>query len=711
VNFVSPGVAGATIGGGGSGEFNDYTYINQVSADFGTVSGGAVNTILMNAQFATVGGGGGNLIQSNGYFATIPGGVYNSATGYAFAAGYRAKANHSGAFVWADFAEADFASTGSNQFLIRASGGVAIGANDPAGAMLRVAGAIKADSYLGAGGTLLLGTTDNQPLELKVNGTRALRLEPNTSGGPNIIGGSPNNSVAPGIVGATVGGGGALSYLGNAYANQVSGDFGTVGGGANNTSSGTAATTAGGLGNTAGNLYATVSGGAGNISSGFASTVGGGFHNTNSGESSTLSGGSLNTSSQYGSTVGGGVENVSSGQGATVVGGRGNRSSGVYATAGGGYLNDAAGAYSFAAGLRAKANHSGAFVWADSADADLASTAANQFLIRAAGGVGINKNNPATALDVNGTVTATTLSAGNVGIGTATPNQKLQIVGPENSSIDLTTGPLTLRSAVNSVAGAGVGTVSSHALTLFTGNIGRQTITADGRVGINKDNPATALDVNGTATVTTLSAGNVGIGTATPSQKLNIVGPENSAIDLTTGTLTLRSSVNSIAGAEMGTVSSHSLAFLTGNIARQTITADGKVGINKNNPATALDVNGTVTATAFNPPSDRNLKENFASVSPRETLQKVLGLSISRWNFKSDPTTPHVGPMAQDFYAAFGLGTDEKHIATVDADGVALAAIQGLNAKLEEKETRIVALEKALSELQQAMKSISEKKN
>jgi hypothetical protein len=39
--------------------------------------------------------------------------------------------------------------------------------------------------------------------------------------------------------------------------------------------------------------------------------------------------------------------------------------------------------------------------------------------------------------------------------------------------------------------------------------------------------------------------------------------------------------------------------------------------------------------------------------------------------------------MAQDFHAAFGLGTDERHIATVDADGVALAAIQGLNQKLE----------------------------
>jgi hypothetical protein len=59
----------------------------------------------------------------------------------------------------------------------------------------------------------------------------------------------------------------------------------------------------------------------------------------------------------------------------------------------------------------------------------------------------------------------------------------------------------------------------------------------------------------------------------------------------------------------------------------------------------------------------------------------------SPWRLVPAPTfspARHIGPMAQDFHAAFGLdGTDDKHIATVDADGAALAAIQGLNAKVE----------------------------
>jgi hypothetical protein len=93
-----------------------------------------------------------------------------------------------------------------------------------------------------------------------------------------------------------------------------------------------------------------------------------------------------------------------------------------------------------------------------------------------------------------------------------------------------------------------------------------------------------------------------------------------------------------------------------------------------------LTVNGTFVSS-----SDRNVKENIQPIGSREVLEKLTSLPITAWSYKRDSATRHVGPMAQDFYAAFGFGPDDKHIATVDADGVAFAAIQGLNQKLEER--------------------------
>jgi hypothetical protein len=124
-----------------------------------------------------------------------------------------------------------------------------------------------------------------------------------------------------------------------------------------------------------------------------------------------------------------------------------------------------------------------------------------------------------------------------------------------------------------------------------------------------------------------------------------------------------------------------------------------------------LTVFGAVTATAFNTSSDRNVKENFKPVDPRAVLAKVVVLPLSEWNYKSDTASRHVGPMAQDFHTAFGLGTDDKHIATVDADGVALAAIQGLNQKLEETRAENAALRRELSEIKQLLTKLTTKGN
>jgi hypothetical protein len=99
--------------------------------------------------------------------------------------------------------------------------------------------------------------------------------------------------------------------------------------------------------------------------------------------------------------------------------------------------------------------------------------------------------------------------------------------------------------------------------------------------------------------------------------------------------------------------------------------------------------------------SDRNVKQDFSPISPLEILDRVLQLPVSEWSYKSDAATRHIGPMAQDFYSAFNVGQNEKYITTVDEGGVALAAIQGLNQKLEQKNVELQALEQRLEKLEQ----------
>jgi hypothetical protein len=120
------------------------------------------------------------------------------------------------------------------------------------------------------------------------------------------------------------------------------------------------------------------------------------------------------------------------------------------------------------------------------------------------------------------------------------------------------------------------------------------------------------------------------------------------------------------------------------------------VGIGNTSPAHLLVVGSSGSpaycdGTTWQNGSDRNSKEGFAVINPREVLAKVSALPITEWKYKVEAGgSEHLGPMAQDFHAAFGLnGADDKHIATVDEEGVALAAIQGLNQKLDEKDAEI----------------------
>ena len=208
------------------------------------------------------------------------------------------------------------------------------------------------DGNSGTDETQFLGTTDDQPLIFKVNNHQAMRYQDveNTSipghefSSINVLGGSEVNTIGGGVVGATIAGGGRVRSF-RSDPNQALADFVTIGGG---------------FGNVAGGVTATVAGGSLNFAPGAQSFIGGGFENIASGRSSTVPGGNINRAS---------------------------------------------GDFSFAAGFQAQANHTSTFVWSDNGPFQFASTAPNQFLIRATGGVGINTNDPSGfALKVNGSV-------------------------------------------------------------------------------------------------------------------------------------------------------------------------------------------------------------------------------------------------------------------------------------------------------------------
>lgn len=197
--------------------------------------------------------------------------------------------------------------------------------------------------------------------------------------------------------------------------NAATGHGSFVGGGRNNAATGMRSFVGGGNSNTAGDYEAFVGGGHTNTAAGSFSFVGGGSDNTASGTNAFVGGGNTNTASEHRSFVGGGTDNTANGLEAFVAAGQSNTASGARSFVGGGSGNTAGGAQSFvaggsgniasgiaafAAGQRAKAEHDGAFVWADRTSADFASTAGNQFLIRAGGGVGIGTDNPRSDLHV-----------------------------------------------------------------------------------------------------------------------------------------------------------------------------------------------------------------------------------------------------------------------------------------------------------------------
>ena len=381
-NEVTNGAIGATISGGGfvGGGAVGFS-AHQISADFGAIGGGTRN--IISASSGTVSGGIANTV--SGVSAVIGGGSFNQALSD--------QATVAGGI--------DNTASGDQSFI----GG---GRQNAASAQYAViAGGEKnvaSDSYATVGG----GESNQASVDhATVSGGKSNKAEnffATVSGGElnrvfksyGTIGGGKSNSSEANF--ATVSGG---------ELNKAIGLHATIGGGELNTASEIYTTVSGGKNNAASYFYDTIGGGRDNVvkssESGAATigggdtnqaiedfaTVSGGRSNTASGTESTVSGGDFNRASSNYSTVGGGRNNIASNQGATVPGGRGNH---------------ARGSHSFAAGYHARAIHNGSFVWNDrsitSGKDSLVSTANNQFLIRATGGVGIGTNSPSFPLEM-----------------------------------------------------------------------------------------------------------------------------------------------------------------------------------------------------------------------------------------------------------------------------------------------------------------------
>ena len=276
------------------------------------------------------------------------------------------------------------------------------------------------------------GTTDNLPLELKVAGHRAFRLEPDSTGSsPNVILGSDANSIRAGVFGSAIGGGEENNIFLSAGQPEELGSV--IAGGGNN-------------------MIGSISSGSVALFGGF-NVIGGGLNNNirASANFNVISGGENNfvaTNAQY----------------AIIPGGDSN----------------AATNHAFAAGHRAKANHDGSFVWADSTDADFASTTTNQFLIRASGGVGI---------------------------GTPSPSRELEVQSPGDTEIGLKStdvgGHLWTLQSSGTNANANLST--SFQIIDRTSGGSRLLIGTNGEVGIGTTSPGATLDVRGNLKLGTAS--------------------------------------------------------------------------------------------------------------------------------------------------------------------------------------------------------------
>lgn len=459
---------------------------NEVSGTFSSVGGGFSNTA--SGASSTV--GGGQKDTASGSFSTVAGGSHNVASGDGSTVAGGTNNNARG--NWSVVGGGGGATSTDSNSAIGDYSTIAGGGNNRASGSNSTVGGGRNNmargnySVIGGGGSA--DPFDSSLASGSYSVVAGGAVNRATGSASTISGGVVNRADGES---STVSGGefnsaeGIYATVGGGKQNSVSGPRGTVAGGWMCLVTDTGATVGGGSYNRARGLYSVVAGGGSgyafdsNAALGPYSTVSGGKQNHATVQESAIGGGTFNTASGQASFVGGGSSNRAGGASSVVGGGLLDTASGHYSVVPGGRSNTAWGNYSFAAGLRAKAIHNGAFVWGDETEADFTSTGSNQFLIRAAGGVGIGTTSPGAGLHVKGGGFPRAFGYFDTDASTQDAGLRFYEAGVVKSHLyhQASTNTLNLYGegysgiSVNSTGNVGIGTTSPTAKLHVVGNI------------------------------------------------------------------------------------------------------------------------------------------------------------------------------------------------------------------------------------------------
>ncbi|HMO51788.1 MAG TPA: hypothetical protein PKE26_10230 [Kiritimatiellia bacterium] len=496
---------------------------------------------------------------------------------------------------------------------------------------------------------------------------------------------------------ATVGGGnlnvarGDRSTIAGGGGNIAQGDFSTIGGGGSSTASGQSSTVGGGAINVATGEYSTVGGGALNQAIGDASVVGGGWRNAARGNRSTVGGGEANSATGLYATVGGGRTNVAAGPYGTIGGGLGNRALGTNAVVAGGMSNVA---YALNASVGGGFRNIASNEW--SAIGGGSDNRANGDVATVAGGA-FNRAGATWASVVGGAQNNAN------GLGAFVGGGYANLAGASYASVP--GGFQNTASGDNASVPGGYQNTASGSASLAAGN--RAKAIHNGTF-VWADSISSDYTSTGTNQFLIRAGGGVGINTANPLANLHIAGDDPSGPFsgqlFIAGTLTSGAS-NSGAGLRLSGNDGNGprewgfIRALKSNSTVGNTQSYMSFGTRLNGGSLVermrLDTSGLTVNGTFVSASDREKKQDINLADSRDILDRVVAMPVHFWRYKDSPEVLHIGPMAQDFFAAFGVGPDDRHIASVDADGVALAAIQGLAKRNDElkKENEVLRAE------------------